>query len=108
MPVRIALEEAQIQALEYAGAQEHSSTEADRVLAAALSAEAGHLVFEPGNAAVIRGALEALESVGAMEEGFDPEYSEEWRRHCETLAALAESVRRYERSHAHSRSGLSL
>ena len=108
MTVRIGLTEAQIQALEYADAMERSSTEADRVLAAALSAEAGHLVFKPGNAAVIRGAIDALESVGAMEEGFDPEYSEEWCRHCETLAALADSVRRYERSHAHNRGGLSL
>ena len=108
MTVRIALTEAQIQALQYADAMERSATEADRALAAALSAEAGALVFEPRDAGVLRRAIQALDAVGAMEEGFDPEYSEEWQQHCNTLAELAASVHRYERSHAHSRGGLSL
>ncbi len=103
MTVRIVLTEAQIQALQYTDASERSSTESDLALAAALSAEAGKLVFEPRDAGVIRRAIEALDAVGAMEEGFDPEYSEEWRRHCETLAELATRVRPYERPRAHAR-----
>lgn len=96
MTVQIVLTEEQTQALEYADAFERSSTDSDRALAAALSAEAGKLVFESRDAGVIRRAIEALDTVGAMEEGFDPEYAEDWRRHCETLAGIAAKVRPYE------------
>ena len=101
MTVRIVLTEAQIQALQYTDASERSSTDSDRALAAALSSEAGKLVLEPRDAGMIRRAIEALDAVGAMEEGFDPEYSDEWRRHCETLAELATRLRPYEKSHKH-------
>ena len=96
MAVRIPLTEAQNLALEYAGAQEHDTTAAERALAAALSAEGGKLVFEPRDAGMIRSAINDLDVVGGMEEGFDPEYSDEWKQHCETLAELATDVGRYE------------
>lgn len=110
MTVRIVLTEEQTQALEYADAFERSSTDSDRALATALSAEAGKLVFEPRDAGVIRRAIEVLDAVGAMEEGFDAEYAEDWRRHCETLAGLAAQVRPYESAFvtARRRDGFSL
>lgn len=103
MTVRIPLTEEQIQALQFAEAAEHSSTEAERALAKALSSEPGKLVFEPREAGLLRTAVQALEAVGGMEEGFDPEYAEEWARHCKTLAALAERFRPYELSRSQSR-----
>ena len=96
MTVRIPLTEAQKLALEYAGAQEHDTTAADRALVTALIAEEGKLVFEPRDAGMIRSAINELDAVGGMEEGFDPEYSDEWKQHCETLAELAAHVGRYE------------
>ena len=96
MTVRIPLTEAQKLALEYAGAQEHDTTAADRALVTALIAEEGKLVFEPRDAGMIRSAINELDAVGGMEEGFDPEYSDEWKQHCETLAELAANVGRYE------------
>ena len=109
MTVRIPLTEAQRLALDYAGAQEHDTTGAGRALAAALSVEAGKLVFEPRDAGLIRSAINGLPAVGGMEEGFDPEYSDEWNEHCETLADLAARVRQYEshRPSAHRADGLS-
>lgn len=96
MTVRIPLTEAQRLSLEYAGAQEHDTTAGALALAAALTAEDGKLVFEPRDAGLIRSAINELDAVGGMEEGFDPEHSDEWRQHCETLTALAAHVGRYE------------
>lgn len=101
MTVRIPLTGAQIQSLEYAGADEHDTTARDRALAAALTAEKGKLVFEPRDAGMIRLAIEELTVVGANEDGFDPELTDEWNKHCETLADLAARVRRYESHRAH-------
>ena len=103
MTVRIPLTEEQTQALQFAGAAEHSSTEADLALAKALSTEPEKLVFQPRDAGLLRQAVEALDAVGGMEEGFDSEHADEWARHCKTLAALAQRFRPYELSRSHSR-----